>query len=562
MISLTNTELIIKLLTSVLFRLLIICYAIFLLTIQTSTFSPYVYFFISLIYLMFYLVTLKKSFNFLRTIVDFIYIGLILYEKDLSIFYNIIFIVFPLLNSPNHTRTKRNPWQLYFLTIFILFILLYINTENIFSIEYVYITISLFVINLINLFEYKRSNLRNKLLNIYDEIDDFLASNHYKSSQLPHIYEIIQKKFYEEMNFNIKQIISFKIKNNGLTIKNSSIFVHHWNFGNAIQALEESSVLFNEKIQINSLENSNNIILKIQKKYIFVLFTDETNRLTPIIKFLTTFEIMIKLLEKLVSIIEFEDRLYKRKTLTLKQLNKHMNYVSVIMKSTHFLSNEFSPIASYFDLKDKYFDLKNSSDIQQIEVASQLLLILEDEEKKAKESLNNIHTKILQILNKNENPFKTKELEIVKFSVIFMVIQRLWTTKFSTTGEEIETQNFDSNSDKKCKVDIQALEFIFVDVFENVRKYSEHEKHLKFDFGTDLVIVVSNKIKEYKKNKIELDKTVTNFNNNDRIEINKRNNFGLSHIKDHTQDLDIDTSIQLDHDNKLFIMKFVIKTKD
>lgn len=540
MIPINTIQFIMKFLTSILFRLLLIVYSLFIIFIQENIYSIVYYIIGAILYFTFYILLLSKNKALVRLVNDYIFIFFILYGKDILEFYNVALLLFPLLNSPNHTQQKRHPFILLTFTILIYGMLDFSYKQTtLMPNQYIYVLIGFSSLIIISLFEYFRSNISNKLLKIYKDIDK-IVSEKKQTSQVPDIYNLIKNKFREDLKFNIEQIISLQYDRNHLIVKNSSSFVHSCNLEVIEEALKETNIAFNLELKINENEKYYNICLKVEK-FIFIFITSEKNK--SIFQFLYSYEILMPILKKIIDIIQLEDILNKQKYKVIVNLNQKSHYVNEIMKSTHYLSNEFSPILSYFKIKEKYETLDDEIKKEK------LFSIMINEEKRALISLDNIKNKSLSILDKEDNPFIPKQINKIKYKQVFMLVKNIWLKNFYEN--EIESKNFENNFEKFVYTDSNSLEFIFTDITENMRKYSLNYRKIIFDFENGIEIKLFNDIKNIKREILELAK---NFNNNDRIEINKRNSFGLSHIKELTNTLNIETNITIDENKKLFIM--------
>ena len=332
MIPINTIQFIMKFLTSILFRLVLIIYSAFIISIQENIYSIVYYIIGAILYFALYYYLLSKNKALVRLVNDYVFLFFILYGKDISEFYNVALLLFPLINSPNHTQQKTHPFILLTFTILIYGMLdFFYNHVTLMPNEYIYILIGFSSLIVISLFEYFRSNISNKLLKIYKDIDK-IVSEKKQTSQVPDIYNLIKNKFREDLKFDIEQIISLQYDRNHLIVKNSSSFVHSCNLDVIEEALKETNIAFNLKLKINGNEKYYNICLKV-KKFIFIFITNERNR--SIVRFLYSYEILMPILKKIIDIIQLEDVLNKQKYKVIVNLNQKSHYVNEIMKSTH-----------------------------------------------------------------------------------------------------------------------------------------------------------------------------------------------------------------------------------
>ena len=548
MITVTSTEIFIKYATSIAFRMLIIVYSIFILLTEDNLFHPMMYILTILIYLYIYWTLLMKQKPIIRTINDYLFILIILIGKDIFEFQNMIYLLFPIINAPNHTQNKRQPFLLLFLSFMSFLILNMFNEKGIDIPAHFYLFISFSSLVLITYFEYYRSSIINKLLNIYNQID-IIVSKKSNTTQIPEIYNLIIQKLNEEANINVIQIIGFEYeKEHHLIVKNSSLFVHKFNINDVMESLKTANLVINKNIVINSIESDSNFAIKIEN-FIFLIITQDKIKPLNFLNAIKVYEILIPIFKKIIKIMEAEKLFQKQKFKTLSFLNAKSKYVNTIMKSTHYLSNQFSPISNYFDLKKEYDSLPDSEE----NLKPQLLIILNDEEERARISIQNISDRSLRILDKEDSPFIPDGLKEKKYKLIYMIIKDVWKHYFS--DNDIETKNFTEHYENTLLTDLNSLEYICSDLFENIRKYSLSHHRIEFDFEDSIQINIVNDIKNFEGNKTEILEIVKNFNNNEKIEINKRKGYGLSHVKELSLLLNIDITLSVDQDKGLFHTK-------
>ncbi len=551
MISINSTENILKYATSIAFRGLIVLYSIFILLSQNNFFHPFIYITVIILYLYIYWQLLMKQKPISRTLNDYIYIFIILMGKDIFEFQNMILLLFPIINAPNHTQNKRQPGLLLLLSYSSFLILTFFDEKEVAISTYFYILISFFTLTLITYFEYYRSTTINKLLNIYNQIDQIISKKS-STSQLPEVYKMIVKKLNEDAKVNAFQIIGFQHQKNHWVIKNSSEFVHSYNIDNVINSFQDTKLIINKEIKINNHDYDSNIAIKLDK-FIFLIITEDKVKELNILNIIKVYEILIPMFKKIINIIELENLLQKQKFKTLRSLRTKSKYVNTVMKSTHYLSNQFSPITNYFNLKEKYDSLPDS----ETELKSKMLILLNDEETRARVSINNITDRSLRILDKEESPFMPKTLKETKHKQIFMVIKNVWMQYFFEN--EIIIKNFNENNSETFALDLSTLEYICTDLFENVRKYSQNYHKIEFDFQHEIHITIINDIKSFEKNRADILEIVKNFNNDERIEINKRKGHGLSHAKESAHLLNMDIKLSIDEEKALFYTNLTFK---
>jgi len=550
-----RTDLIHKYLTSVLFRIILLSYSFFLISIQDNIFDFYIYIIYFFVYIAIYIYLLIKKWAVVRTVNDYILIFIILLFKNIYLPYNIIFLLIPLFNSPNHTSEKRNNWFLFLFTI-ILFLLLHFKNPNhsSFDTSTYFTLVAILVLTIISHFELSRARLFKDTFNIYQDIDD-VAKKANNTTMIPEIYKLIISKIKEKFNIDIKQITCFEVIKGKAKIKNSSLFV----YSSSIDSIDIKSNLninpLTTKININGQEVYNILTVKIDK-FIFLFISDNENTEISIRNKLYIYEVVLLIFEKIVNIIENEEELFKQKQKQNKVLTSKQHYVLEIMKSTHFISNKLGPIKNFLTLQTDYDN--GSFKMYDKDAYAEIRKVKKEETKRAKTSLKKISEKIDLLLNKDANPFIPTSVISMKYKAIFMHVKRIWLIDFSENDIKIKNAT-DTNVDIKIVTNNEVLELIFTDLLTNMTKYSAGSNVLTFDFSKDLRITLANKIKDFSIVYKTLDKTVNDFNNNNKLEINKRNSFGLPHVRELCEQLNIDTILKIDVKKELFITELSFK---
>jgi len=138
----------------------------------------------------------------------------------------------------------------------------------------------------------------------------------------------------------------------------------------------------------------------------------------------------------------------------------------------------------------------------------------------------------------------------LKYKHIYMLVKDIWIEYFS--DENINVLCSADDMEKRCSpVSRSLLEFLFTDIIENIRKYSSGYQTITFTYEQNAKIILQNEVHEVSKKKNELIELVDNFNNLDRVEINRRNSFGLVHILELSELLNISCKLSFD-DQKYF----------
>ncbi|WP_151174278.1 hypothetical protein [Sulfuricurvum kujiense] len=479
----------------------------------------------------------------MRTLNDYVFIALILFDKNIIEIYNILLLLFPLFNSPNHLNNKRNPFLLLGLSSLI-FSIIFIYQHG-FDPKIIYILVGLFFLTLISYAEVGRTKIINDLFNIFESIDKITGETS-NSLQLPKIYnKVIESLENILTKVNSVEMIACFVeseKTRELQIRSTSQLILKYDIKNLEDASKSNEKSINIPVIIDDKVYKNTLYIRINK-YIFLLIFSREIQSMNLLYLIITDELIKPILLKITKILDFEDALNKRKYTNLKKLNAELHYVNHVVQSIHFLKNKFSPIKSYFQLLQKL-------ETVDIDKKEQLLEIIQETKERALISLHNIETKTLQVLDKTNSPFASYEMEKIKLKHIYMLIMPLWLENFSETDVIVNCSKEDMDK-TSFKLNRNLLEFFFTDIIENIRKYSSGKQSITYEYGSEARIIFKNTVHEATKKKTELKELINNFNRADRLEINRRNSFGLVHILELSDILHIHCKLSLE-DEKYF----------
>lgn len=165
-----------KITTSLFFRLVIVVYSFFLLFAQENIFPLYVYFIVCIVYFATYIVLFSKGLHNYRTISDFAFMTFVLLDKDVLLLYNGIFILFPLINSPNHTSNGRSPVLLFLLSSVCFLVLMILKKQHV-TMQYLAVLGVVSAVFLLVLFEYIRSSYLKKYERLLNKLDDIVVKS-------------------------------------------------------------------------------------------------------------------------------------------------------------------------------------------------------------------------------------------------------------------------------------------------------------------------------------------------------------------------------------------------
>ena len=551
---------------SIVFRGLLVIYAVCLLLLNINFFPTYVYLagFVTYVIIFAWLFGKDNYLSKLRLLNDFLFIGLILYGKDLNSLINIIFLFLPIINSPNHSGSKRSSW-VYILTVIILLIS---------KVKPMYWTLlPVVILWSLSLFERFRFYLNVLQSNLFSIIDRYEVKN-YQFGNTHKIYRELIKGINSSKLanwFQIEKIVCFIIKeNNQLVLYNSSDFISVYSVKiekETIKNLKDGGLVRNIPIKLNSGESKINFFkaVKIPVKnkeqnettpnyYLFCLTLK--NKLSVYTVFSTvTVKFLSPLLVKIARLIAMETELRTLRDQEIFKIKSKLSYVNNTLLGMHFIRNKLSPIQNGIKMTVNENQLNSSVNTAEWEKLKRRDLRI------AETSLIEIRQKTDYILESEDNPFKITQLSRISFGKLFFVIRRLWLQHFApeTIAVKIDPESFLKII---LKLDSEAIEIVFTDIITNAIKYCNDVNNASVTFlqeKDDVIIEFSNDIKPKISNS-DLAILVESFNSKEFSIINRKTH-GLKIVKELLDQMEVSYKMLLKNNVLTFRLSFKMEVK-
>lgn len=559
----------IKRIVSIIYRLILISLSLYIVFKEEGAFNIYLYVFLSFFYLFIYLKINKKINGIIRLILDYFFIIIILFDRELFTFPSIVLFLLPFINSPNHTSKYKNIFVL-FLISFLSFSVLYMNNfryeQNIGV--FVDIFVCLLIISILIYLEYLRSLFIKEILEGYKKIDniDFDKS---RASNIPNIYskiiEVLNNELLEKyyIRSKINFITCISLDKEELNILNSSKFIFNIKLDNAsIQKLyqldKDSSILYNLKFKVNeNNEENKNIVFNInykKKRYYFILFFNMNFSKPNFLIRIIIGDYLKPLFKKILLTISLEEHIRITKSNNMKKILSEMKYVSTTNKSLHTLNNQFTPIKTYFTMLNDYENDNNTLD--------KIVLgqMLKKQKVTAENAFKRIVTQSEYLLNKNLNPFAIKNLNNIKLKVLYMILKPIWMEEFSDKyiSFNLNERNLD---EVVIYSNIDLFEILFIDIVQNMKKYSKKNSRVNFVYENGIILIIfENEVILSPKDRKALIKDIQLFNDDDKLQLLLKKGHGFSNIKEIITNLGISCTISLKEN--IFETQIIIKEKE
>lgn len=533
---------------SVLYRLILICYSIFLLVVYD--------FHIPLIYTILYFFVFAtifyslfgkgKLFSLIRLINDYFFIGLTIWSINVLDIYTYSLIFLPILNSQNHTGNRKS-FLLYLLPLALIF---FIKQKFEFLIGVIFLAFYI-----INSFE----KIKNKYQLFYNELnsvlDNFLVQEN-ALDKIHNIYELIIPIFnkYSFFTKDIEDIICFQISQNKINVVNGSKFIYEIDFSsNDLILKNQKSILYNIELVLNGETVQENILLIIKENlidYVYLIIPKSNTNLV-LARNSFFYRLLFPFFMRMSHIFNFKDiqKIDQRKN--FYNIAKKVTYVNNAINSMHFTRNKLSPLKNYLSMIDDYEKSKSEERKDMIEP------FLKDERRKLKTSLNLILNRADIILEKSNNPFNVLESKEYSLITVLVKIREQSSFYLNSLHFDFNFKNFDLESEEKVKINETGIDLVLSNWFSNVSKYKADNTYgVTVDQDKDsFILTFFNSLTIW--NAKNIPDFVVDFNSDDRMAILKRNTHGLVEIKDFLEQMGLEGKMKVKEEILFFEIRFL-----
>ena len=402
---------------------------------------------------------------------------------------------------------------------------------------------------------YKVFQIGREKQKIEEMIDDLFLKVGSKPYQLyQNLIQMLKKASYKIF---IDDIYCFRWSKGHFYIVNGTKFV--WSYkilesDVALKKIFESEVYQNFKIEIGGYKEDNLCFVVHPNMdecvYLYVLIYDRKS-------FIENYYVQ-RLLRQFfyrISRIQEADWNFKSQQIEeLSALGKKMNYVNASMNTLHFIRNKLSPLKNYLAMYDDYI---NSDEIRQKKIKP----FLDAELKNMRDSFRMINERADKLLEEQQNPFVYSSTKKYGLQQLFSEIKKVWQSYgLNEDNIVVSLQKKIEGKHKSVFYNIEGLILVLDNWISNIVEHGCQSYGLEIiEEDLDVLVLFSNL---HKMKKHECEHLITIFNNNDRLEINKRNYHGLQVIKEVLTQMNIDSELCTIEDNLVLKIKLFKLVED
>lgn len=541
----------IRKLNSVILRVVIIGVLFCVYYYNTNYFSGTTYLISSITYVILLILNIfnnsEKHRGTCRLFMDVAVITVFLYHKDLSQVLN--FLPFLLLLSNSNSHSNKNSKFLIFifllhLNIFVIDDFVIVKTHHLIPIIYYVFS---FITFLRQAFNRVNENIILTIGNLF--IDNVNENNSHRI--LSKVKNLINGGTLNKL-FKVKELFLFVNYNNKLILIKGSKFVKNNNLTFSFDAKQLIDEFIKKNLQVKKEDFVEIDNIKYENIYWMKNSIKETDYYFLICLEGESVFLKESIVKKLKPIFEYIARLYFiRNSLTKlnndasKILKEKITYVLDAQNALHYVKNKLSPITTTVDLMDRYFKKqKDLTDSQKVYIETRL-----------RENNNNYQLRLIieraELLIKGVDNIVSQEEKTVSIKQMIDDLRNIWIYHFENLDGLLV-----SLEDLKVKINYNQMlfDFVYTDIVENINKYCDQQtKRVNFSVAGDTIIILfSNSIFEYEKNKKNLQEIETLYNQDNNDEIYNRKTHGLSFVRRLLRRKKIKNKIYIDKLSKTF----------
>ncbi|MEQ9100799.1 MAG: hypothetical protein RIF36_22185 [Imperialibacter sp.] len=409
--------------------------------------------------------SLKKNevLAYLRLFLDFVFIFIVVLDKDVSNVIVFVLIILPVINNPNFSGRRASPFKVVLLSFLTILFELYrtVESSNLLH-EVLNFTLVIVIIGLIIIFENLRYRIVNLIFNLSSLIDKFyISSNSFENTDnsIREILKTLNKS--RLLSFSVSRLSCFRVDNDrGLLFECGSSFLVSFtvnSFDDLMIQLQDSNVCRNGKMSFNGEIVGENILFLIEatsQKYLFVV---EYSGLYLSSLYETILEIIFMKFTKLLD-LKYELAMVKRDY--LESVKNKVEFVEEAQMAMHFIKNKLGPLRNFMEILGDYL----------VSPTAEKKVIFEQERAKIGYFFKLSIDKASNFQNGVSGPFNREYGSEVGCSKLIEILRAGWFHYFNGGNLSVQVSH-EEIKNYKVFLNEDGLDFLFTNWISNMSKY-------------------------------------------------------------------------------------------
>lgn len=523
---------------SVLFRILLLVYSIVIVIRSQGLIDSPWFYAVAVVYFFVYLFIKKQEWSLVRLFVDFIFINLTLWGRDVYNPICFLFVLLPMINAVNFSGKHSRS----FLLMALMTATFIINMGKFES----WICLPLLSIWLIFFVALQKHKQWDLIHDITTHVDSYFVNA--SEIEKPHvIYKGIIKDLNKYLMLpkskGISRISAYRLDGYTLWLINSSSFL--WE--RRIMLDEKDLELLKAGKMINKMNDVFTDIFMLisgtDVDYVFCceMYSDSKSLFVP----LWMPQALKISFSKMALLLNAEYRIQKMRDEKFDEIKDNVLYVNKAVRIMHFIRNRLTPVKNLVTYQTKASEMAP-------EIRKLMDERISKEAKQADSDLTEILTTADYLLDKSNNPFVQPEIKESHFSKIFIVASEIVQRLLDGVVEADESllQLMHENKDLVVSTNLIETKIMLADWINNMRKYKHDYYSISASHCNDILTVHFENNYEGDEDIIRLLVRDMNSTSKDAVIEGKEYGYGIYIIKSIAYDLKVDIFAEVGYSEK------------
>mgnify|MGYP006978484064 CR=1 FL=1 len=535
-------------LQSLVFRLILIFYAVSIVERETGFVANQWYYLICIGYLLGYLWLKVHEHSILRLLWDFVFINIIIFNRNINEPIISMFVLLPLINAINFSGRNNHSWLL----MCLISVTFFVHLRHLSS-WFLTPIISLWIIYALSWVKYREWSI---IKSITTHIDTYFVNK--EQIEKPHkiylnIIQDLNKFFFKSNKEGIIRICAYTLKGKTLWLINSSCFM--WKRTLEMNPARLERLKERKYMKMGNPQKTKIHFFYLQQgelEYVFICETTDDKSLA-LFRFRHICSIVFS---KMAVLLNSEYRISEIRNRKFDEIKDNVLYVNKAVRIMHFIRNRMTPLTNLIAYYQK-------ADTLPLSIKVKMGKRMKREVKQADSDLKEILSTANYLLEKSNNPFAESIVKNVSITKIFIVVSEI--AERLLEGTVNVEDNIINASNMYVATNLVESKIMFTDWINNMRKYKHDYYSISISLIDDeLIVSFVNDYNPQETSDDVIKKLVSNINSNskDAVIEGKNSGHGIFIIKSIASGLHVKVSASIEQsENKRNILCLTLKYK-
>lgn len=538
---------------SFLFRILIIIFGYAIQSQQNGLISGYAFFISATLYFVLFLITRYRDMSIVRLLVDFSFINLTIYRRDVTSPLCFLLVLLPMINAVNYSGKNSRS----------LLLMVLMSGTFILHMEKWDWWVLLPIISLWIIFWVAQNNhmMRDLQYDVREHIDTYFTNQAEIAKPhviYQHIIKDLNRYLFLSQNKGIRRISAYNLKGDTLWLINASTFL--WE-RRVFLTKEDVEQLRKGTFLTKKGDDFMNTFMLIKQSEVDYVFCCEIDQNLWIIAQARDIEkILYNTYSKIKLLLNADYRIQNMRNEKFDEIKDNVLYVNKAIKIMHFIRNRMTPIKNLLEYQ------LNSASMSQ-EIRRKMDDRMRREVRQADSDLSEILSTADYLLDKSNNPFVKSAVKEHHYSKIYIVTSEITQRLLDGVVEPDETiiNLMQSNTDLVVSTNLIETKIMLADWINNMRKYKKNYYSINVSHKNSNLIVHMENDYDFDEDTIHRLVRDINSKSKDAVIEGKDRGYGIHIIRSIAFDLNVDIKSYLsykDNIGNILVLDFIFKTHE